>query len=75
MRLGYRTCFHTLYDEKKKRKKKKKIQMIIHIILKLVHKKVPSTKEDLLMTIKESWNHFDKEYYFEFMTAIPVVKA
>ena len=22
MRLGYRTCFHTLYDEKKKKKKK-----------------------------------------------------
>ena len=21
MRLGYRTCFHTLYDEKKKKKK------------------------------------------------------
>ena len=27
MRLGYRTCFHTLYDEKKKKKKKKYIKI------------------------------------------------
>ena len=25
MRLGYRTCFHTLYDENKNKLKKKKI--------------------------------------------------
>ena len=27
MRLGYRTCFHTLYDEKKRKKKKKKFEL------------------------------------------------
>ena len=32
MRLVYRTCFHTLYDEKKKKKKKKKIYIYIYIL-------------------------------------------
>ena len=34
-------------------------------ILKIVYEKPLSTKEDLLTTILESWNHFDKRHCFE----------
>ena len=31
-------------------------------IFKMFYKKATSTKEDLVTAIRESWNHFDKEY-------------
>ena len=33
--------------------------------------KAPSTKEDLLIIIQESWNHFDKEYCFKLLKSMP----
>ena len=35
-----------------------------------VHWKFPSTKEDLLTAIQESWNHFNKEYYIISLTLV-----
>lgn len=45
----------------------------------MVHEKVPSTK-DILTTVQESWNSFDKRYCFELMKSMPerikvVIKA
>ena len=37
----------------------------------MAHGKVPATKENLLTAIRESWNHFDKEYYFELVKSMP----
>ena len=34
-------------------------------------KKAPSTKEDLLTDVWESWNHFDKEYGFKLVNFTP----
>ena len=36
----------------------------------MVNVKAPSTKEDLLTAIQESWNHFDKEYCFKLMKSM-----
>ena len=46
----------------------------------MVHEKIPSIKKDLLTGIRESWNFFDKEYYFKLVKPTPerikdVIKA
>ena len=37
---------------------------------KMNHENASSTKEDPLINIEKSWNHFDKEYYFKTMKVI-----
>ena len=38
--------------------------------MQLVNKNSPSTKEDLLTAIWESWNDFNKEYHFQLMNSL-----
>ena len=37
---------------------------------KIIPKKAPMIKEYLLTAIRESWNHFDKGYYFKLVKSL-----
>ena len=42
----------------------------------MVHEKAPSTKEDVIIAIRESSNYFDKEYCIELVKFMPeTIKA